>query len=155
MAVDAHLYDSLRRRLGTLTAELASFRRRHDVGGGTSVWEPDDDALLVFHAGPLGYAIPAATVREVVLLATFTAVPGSPSWLLGLLDLPGEPVPVLDVTTRLRGTSRAFSLEDTILIVETGRGLLGLLVEGGDIPKRVEAHLSALIKARVLRPLSV
>ena len=32
---------------------------------------------------------------------------------------------------------------------------LGLLVEGGDIPRRVEAHLSALISAGVLRPLPV
>jgi len=31
---------------------------------------------------------------------------------------------------------------------------LGLLVEGGDIPRRVEAHLSALITAGVLRPIS-
>jgi phosphatidylserine/phosphatidylglycerophosphate/cardiolipin synthase-like enzyme len=30
---------------------------------------------------------------------------------------------------------------------------LGLLVEGGDVPRRVDAHLSALIAAGVLRPL--
>ncbi len=30
---------------------------------------------------------------------------------------------------------------------------LGLLVEGGDVPRRVEAHLCALISAGVLRPL--
>jgi len=35
-----------------------------------------------------------------------------------------------------------------------GHGVeLGLLVEGGDIPRRVDAHLSALIAAGVLRPL--
>jgi purine-binding chemotaxis protein CheW len=140
MAADRLLYDSLSQRIEALCAELDDVHLRHDHRALSSAWEGDDDALLVFHAGAVGYALPAASVTKVVLLATFTAVPGSPHWLLGLLDLPGEPVPVLDVTARLQGTARPLSLHDSIVVVQTNEGLLGLLVEGVPSMLHVDVH---------------
>ena len=47
------------------------------------------------------YALPLGCVVEVVRMAALTPAPGGPGHVLGLLDLRGRVVPVMDLRTRL------------------------------------------------------
>jgi purine-binding chemotaxis protein CheW len=75
------------------------------------------------------YALPLGCVVEVVRMAALAPVPGGPPHVLGLLDLRGRVVPVLDLHARLGLTAPEPSLSTPICVVEAaGRGF-GLVAE--------------------------
>lgn len=73
---------------------------------------------MLFHIGRERYALPLAAVLRVLPVARLKALPGAPHYVPGLLDLHGEPVPVVDLS-RLAGTPPDAVRYDTrILLVE-------------------------------------
>ena len=90
--------------------------------------------VLVFHIGAERYALPLAAVQRVLPAARLKALPGTPPYVAGLLDLHGAPVPVIDVS-RLAGTpAEALRYDTRILLVDIaaagGMRRIGLLAEG-------------------------
>lgn len=80
---------------------------------------------------PLGgdvYALPFADVVEVIPMPAVTVVPGSPSGVLGLLNLRGQVVPLLD-TARLLGLPSA-ARATFVAVVESAQGAAALTVTG-------------------------
>ncbi|HEX8612167.1 MAG TPA: chemotaxis protein CheW [Telluria sp.] len=90
--------------------------------------------VMVFHIGADRYALPLWAVARVLPAAALKAIPLAPDWVAGLLDLHGDPVPVIDLS-RLAGVPAAQLWYDTrIILVDypTGDGAtrpLGLLAE--------------------------
>nr|WP_314539608.1 chemotaxis protein CheW [uncultured Massilia sp.] len=73
---------------------------------------------MLFHIGRERYALPLAAVLRVLPVARLKALPGAPHYVPGLLDLHGEPVPVVDLS-RLAGTPpEAVRYDTRILLVE-------------------------------------
>lgn len=70
-------------------------------------------------------ALPVASVREVAPAAKPTAVFHAPSFLLGLMNLRGEPVPVLDPGELFKWGTTGCSAP-YVVIVESGGLLAGL-----------------------------
>jgi chemotaxis-related protein WspB len=58
--------------------------------------------VLVFHIGPDRYGLPLAGVARVLPVVALKHIPLAPSFVAGLMDLHGEPVPVIDLS-RLAG----------------------------------------------------
>lgn len=56
---------------------------------------------LVLPVGDERYAIDTARVREVASGPRATPLPGAPSWVLGVINLRGEVVPLLDTVAML------------------------------------------------------
>jgi chemotaxis-related protein WspB len=78
--------------------------------------------VMVFHIGPERYALPLAALLRVLPVARLKALPGAPDYVPGLLDLHGEPVPVIDLS-RLAGCPAAAVRYDTrILLVDIDVG---------------------------------
>jgi len=74
--------------------------------------------VLVFHIGRERYALPLTAVLRVLPVARLKPLPGAPHYVPGLLDLHGEPVPVVDLS-RLAGTPPSAVRYDTrILLVD-------------------------------------
>ncbi|NHZ44416.1 chemotaxis protein CheW [Massilia aquatica] len=90
--------------------------------------------VMVFHIGADRYALPLWAVARVVPAAALKAIPLAPAWVAGLLDLHGEPVPVIDLSS-LAGVAPAQLWYDSrIILVDypAGEGAtrpLGLLAE--------------------------
>ncbi|AZY48522.1 chemotaxis protein CheW [Bordetella avium] len=89
---------------------------------------------LQFRIGADRYALDCALVVEVLGPAPIKQLPGTPVWVLGLLDYRGHPLPVVDVSAAA-GEGAAPRLTSTRIVVvrpfgqESAR-LLGLLLEG-------------------------
>jgi purine-binding chemotaxis protein CheW len=75
----------------------------------------------------------AKDVREVVRAATPSPLPGAPAVVLGVLNVRGELVPVLDVRSRFGLKPRALVHTDHILIVHAAGRLVALAVEAADV----------------------
>lgn len=88
---------------------------------------------LVFSIGPDRYGLPLRAVARVLPVLALKLLPGAPDFVAGLMDLHGQPVPVLDIS-RLAGlTAEQIWLDSRIVLidypVDGGSRQLGLLVE--------------------------
>ena len=91
--------------------------------------------VLVFLIGPDRYALRLQQVARVLPAAALKSVPLAPDYVAGLLDLHGEPVPVIDLS-RLAGIAAEQVWFDSRIILVDYKGAqdgatrqLGLLAE--------------------------
>jgi chemotaxis-related protein WspB len=74
--------------------------------------------VMMFHIGRERYGLPLASVLRVMPVAQLTPLPHAPHYIPGLLDLHGDPVPVVDLS-RLAGiTPDAVRYDTRILLVD-------------------------------------
>jgi chemotaxis signal transduction protein len=83
---------------------------------------------LVLPVGTDWYALGLAEICEVVRAPEVTPLPGAPAGVLGVLNLRGEVVPLLD-TARLLGIGRVAGVEYAA-VADTDHGLAALAVDG-------------------------
>lgn len=74
--------------------------------------------VMVFHIGRERYGLPLSQVLRVVPVAQLTALPHAPRYIPGLLNLHGEPVPVVDLSRLAGMTPDAVRYDTRILLVE-------------------------------------
>ncbi|MFJ5382769.1 chemotaxis protein CheW, partial [Cupriavidus sp. CER94] len=73
--------------------------------------------FLLFRIGPDYYALDSAEVAEVLPLTATKQIPGSPTWVSGLMTRRGQTVPVIDVTALATGvTAGARTSTRTVLV---------------------------------------
>ncbi|MDF1763763.1 MAG: chemotaxis protein CheW [Oleibacter sp.] len=91
----------------------------------------DDPVLqwVTFRLENESYGINVMQVQEVLRYSEIAPVPGAPSYVLGIINLRGNVVTVID--TRLRfGLSSAETTEQTrIVIIESENQVVGILVD--------------------------
>jgi purine-binding chemotaxis protein CheW len=85
--------------------------------------------LVTFGLANERYAIEARHVREVVRLTGYTPVPGAPDFLLGVMNLRGEVVAVLDLGKFLGAAARGVSDLSRVLVLGGDRPEFGVLAD--------------------------
>ncbi len=90
--------------------------------------------VMVFHIGADRYALPLWAVARVVPAAALKAIPRAPAWVAGLLDLHGQPVPVIDLSGLAGVPPAQLWYDSRIILVDYPLGdgathALGLLAE--------------------------
>lgn len=89
------------------------------------------DEFLTFRLGGEEYGVAIGQVREVLRAPAITEVPRAPAHVLGVVTVRGEVVAVVDAHRRLGlPPGEGAGAGSRIVIVETGVGPLGLLVDG-------------------------
>ena len=90
--------------------------------------------VMVFHIGADRYGLPLQAIVRVLPVAELKQLPLAPAWVAGVLDLHGQPVPVIDLSM-LAGLAPQQACFDTrILVVDYQAGdgaprALGLLAQ--------------------------
>ncbi len=86
------------------------------------------DRYLVFTLGDEDFAIPLLKVREVIALPKVTPIPQSPSHVLGLMNIRGHVITLIDL--RLKMGVKVKSKEDTSVIICDINGIqVGVVVD--------------------------
>ncbi len=93
-----------------------------------------EDALLVsvFRLGEAMFGIPAAQIQEVVQMGSVTPVHHAPPCIVGIRNLRGRIVTVIDLGMRLELRQAQRGAESRIMIVDSAGELVGLLVDRVD-----------------------
>lgn len=109
-------------------------------GVGSEAAEESDDGfrkhseaeqhLVTFLLAGEEFALPIASVREIIRGARVTPVPGALSFVCGVLNLRGLIVPVVDLRLRFAYPPKELDEQSRILICEGRSTVLGLLVDG-------------------------
>lgn len=83
---------------------------------------------LEFKLGEENYAIPLLQVRELISVPETTSVPFSQKYYVGIMNLRGQVISIIDLRTRL-GVTPSESSEEAVIIVEFGQLCLGIIVD--------------------------
>ena len=86
------------------------------------------EKFLVFDVGEDKLGIPLLDVREVIGVPTFTAVPYTPQYFCGIMNLRGQVISVVDLRKKL-GSEPSHGEEESVIICDTEKHQLGILVD--------------------------
>jgi purine-binding chemotaxis protein CheW len=91
----------------------------------------DDDTmqLVVFLLDGRRYALALPVVERIVRAVAVTPLPQAPPIVLGVIDVAGHIIPVLDVRQRLRLPQRPVGPDDQFAIVRAARRRVALVVD--------------------------
>jgi len=90
---------------------------------------PDVREIVVFVLAGQRYALPIEAVQEIQQIVAMSAVPGVTPGLVGMLNLRGEIVPVVDARLLLGMETAEYTLETPMVIAHAGSSLVALLVD--------------------------
>ncbi len=89
---------------------------------------------LVFHLGREEFGIQVLKVREIMGIQDITAVPQTPAYLKGVINLRGKVIPVVDLRLKFGLPELEYSQRTCIIVVqvagEAGPLLMGIVVDG-------------------------
>ena len=76
------------------------------------------DQFLTFFVADEEYAISVLKVTEIIECGVLTKVPGTPSWIRGVINLRGSVVPVVDLAVKFGLPQTAITPRTCIVVVE-------------------------------------
>jgi purine-binding chemotaxis protein CheW len=95
--------------------------------------------IACFRLGDDLYAVDIMRIKEIIRPQKLTALPKSPSFVEGVLNLRGTVIPVIDLRKRFDFPVSAHDKNTRLLIVTLGRQLLGLEVD--EVTEVITVHV--------------
>lgn len=114
------------------------------------VREGDTMQLVVFLLDGRRYALALPVVERIVRAVAVTPLPQAPPVVLGVIDVAGHIIPVLDVRERLRLPRRPVTPEDQFAIVRAGRRRVALAIDAAQGVAMTPSH--AVVRSTELTP---
>jgi twitching motility protein PilI len=111
------------------SAALNRFKPPRGVGTGITPVERQR-ARYGFRVGGIGLLVGQDTVSEVLEQVPVYPLPNTPPWLLGLVSLRGNLVPVFDVKQFLELEDDKTQEKRRLLILDQGEKAVGVLIDG-------------------------
>lgn len=94
---------------------------------------PDEDSMegmyLTFDLAKEGYGIEIRHVIEIIGIQPITAVPDLPEHVIGVLNLRGKVIPIVDVRRRFGLPRRDYDERTCIVVVNVNDNSVGLVVD--------------------------
>lgn len=84
--------------------------------------------FIEFSLGNEDYAIPLLMVREVISVPDTTPIPKSPSHFVGIMNLRGQVISVVDLRKKLKVEAKK-DKEEAVIIVDIGGMNIGVVVD--------------------------
>ncbi|MBD2459511.1 purine-binding chemotaxis protein CheW [Oscillatoria sp. FACHB-1407] len=85
-------------------------------------------SYLLFELGYACYGISTSAVQELFFLPEVTPIPEAPAFMVGVINLRGHILPIVDLHRRLGQQSLPYQLTDSIIVVQWQTQRVGLLV---------------------------
>lgn len=111
---------------------LAAYEQRslsHAAGAPEQIEAPGLWRGIGFRLGGRHFVSSIAEVNEILTPPPLTAVPGARGWLLGIANVRGNLVPVVDLFDFIAGQRSVVGETSRVLIVRQPGGSVGLLVD--------------------------
>ncbi len=85
--------------------------------------------IIAFHLGEQQFCIRTTAIREIRGWTAATPLPHAPADVLGVMNLRGSVIPVIDLAAKLGVRSATHSDRSAIVVAEIGDNILGLVVD--------------------------
>jgi purine-binding chemotaxis protein CheW len=121
--------------LGSVDWDPENIIKGHEGSGTLDLLDentgPDDTTMKIvtFFLGKEEYGLPISQVREINRVPEITRVPNSRKHIMGVMNLRGKIIPVVNLKHRLELGDAGMDKRNRIVVVEYGSNLIGLMVE--------------------------
>ena len=85
--------------------------------------------LISFRVGAQEFCVDIMTIREIRGWTKTTALPRSPAYIRGVVNLRGAVLPIVDLSLRLGFAAAEPSARHVIIVAQIGSQIVGLLVD--------------------------
>ena len=85
--------------------------------------------IVVFSLDGQRYALDVWSVERVIRIVEMSPLPKAPEIVLGVINIAGQIVPVMNVRWRFRLPEREISLTDDLIVARTSRRTVALIVD--------------------------
>ena len=92
----------------------------------------NEQSYLIFKLNHSYYGIPTIAVKEIFFVPEVAVITEAPPGILGVLNLRGELLPVLDIYQQLGQLRPSFQLTDSMIVLECQSQRLGIIVSQVD-----------------------
>jgi purine-binding chemotaxis protein CheW len=89
----------------------------------------DSKQILVFALDEPSYALYLSAVERVVRSVEITHLPKAPRYVLGVINVQGQIIPVVDIRQRLHLPARDLAPDDQFILAHTSRRRVALVVD--------------------------
>jgi purine-binding chemotaxis protein CheW len=90
----------------------------------------DSQQFLTFKLAGEEYGVGILSVQEIRGWSAVTAIPHSPSWLLGVINLRGAVVPIIDLRIKFNFAKAEYNEFTVVIILNVGARVVGFVVDG-------------------------
>ncbi|MBD2565456.1 chemotaxis protein CheW [Nostoc foliaceum] len=109
------------------------------------------ESYLMFKLNHSRYGIPATAVQELFFLPEVTAIAETPITILGVINLRGKFLPVMDLYHRLEQARPPFQLTDSMIVLEWQTQRIGIIANQVDsvqaiAPDQIAANICGELK---------
>lgn len=87
------------------------------------------DFLVIFTLGDQRYALPLPSADRVVRMVAITPLPNAPDIILGVVNIQGRVIPVINMRRRFCLPEREISLTDQLIVAHTERRHVALVAD--------------------------
>jgi purine-binding chemotaxis protein CheW len=87
------------------------------------------DSLVVFALDSQHYALPLTVVERAVRMVEITPLPHAPEIVLGVVNIQGRIIPVMNIRRRFRLPERRPGVGDQLLVARTSKRAVALVVD--------------------------
>jgi purine-binding chemotaxis protein CheW len=92
--------------------------------------EADTQQFLTFKLAGEEYGVGILSVQEIRGWSAVTAIPHSPPWLLGVINLRGAVVPIIDLRIKFNFAKAEYNEFTVVIILNVGARVVGIVVDG-------------------------
>jgi len=91
--------------------------------------DADQQQFLTFRLGGEEYGVGILTVQEIRGWSSVTKVPHTPAWLLGVINLRGVVVPIIDLRIKFDFASAEYNETTVVIILTVATRVIGVVVD--------------------------
>jgi purine-binding chemotaxis protein CheW len=95
----------------------------------TAIFETDTIEIIAFHLHDQEFCVKTTTIREIRGWAPSTPIPHSPKDVVGVMNLRGTVIPIIDLAYKLGMQSTAANERSAIVVTEVRNMIIGMLVD--------------------------
>lgn len=89
----------------------------------------DDEKVVIFELAGESYGVNVTQVQSIIPMQNIVTVPGTPTFVRGVINLRGAVIPVVDLSTRFGLSFAANAKKQVIVITEMDSLQIGLIVD--------------------------
>lgn len=106
--------------------------------------------IVMFTLDNRRFALPLTAVEKVILAVDIAPLPKAPDIVMGVIDMHGRIIPVVDIRKRFSLPEHEINLSDQLIISKSATRTVGILVD--DVGSVVDLSEDELINADAILP---
>lgn len=86
-------------------------------------------SIVAFHLDDRRFALYLPAVKRVIRIVEITPLPKAPEIVIGMINMEGNIIPVLNIRKRFRLPEREIRLSDHLIIADTSKRIVAIMVD--------------------------